>query len=55
MGGSGGGLSTNGPLAEGEGGDNRAGDLQDEIRRRLGQRDRPQGERDYLDRLIDQF
>ena len=55
LGGSGGGIATEGPLAEGEGGDNRARNLQDEIRRRLGQRDRPQGERDYLDRLIDQF
>ncbi|TKW67290.1 MAG: DUF4175 domain-containing protein [Paracoccus denitrificans] len=55
MGGSGGGLSTDGPLAEGEDADNRARDLQDEIRRRLGERDRTQDERDYLDRLIEQF
>ena len=54
-GGSGSGLSTDAPLAEGEDGNSRARELQDEIRRRLGQRDRPEGERDYLDRLIDLF
>lgn len=33
----------------------RASDLQDELRRRLGERARPQEERDYLDRLLDKF
>lgn len=33
----------------------RANDLQDELRRRLGERARPQEERDYLDRLLDDF
>ncbi|MFV0409867.1 MAG: DUF4175 domain-containing protein [Paracoccus sp. (in: a-proteobacteria)] len=54
-GGGGGGLSTDGTLAEGEDGGNRARELQDEIRRRLGERGRPQSERDYLDRLIAPF
>ncbi|MFD1794548.1 DUF4175 domain-containing protein [Paracoccus aurantiacus] len=53
--GQGGGIGTDDPLAEGESDDHRARDLQDEIRRRLGEHDRPQAERDYLDRLIDQF
>ncbi|MDO5643536.1 MAG: DUF4175 family protein [Paracoccus sp. (in: a-proteobacteria)] len=55
MGGTGAGISTGGGLAEGEGGDARARELQDEIRRRLGEQTRPQTERDYLDRLIEQF
>lgn len=33
----------------------RARDLLDEIRRRLAERERPEAERDYLDRLIDRF
>lgn len=33
----------------------RARDLMDEIRRRLAERERPEDERDYLDRLIEQF
>ena len=33
----------------------RAQDLLDEIRRRSGEQDRPQGERDYLRRLLDMF
>lgn len=33
----------------------RARELLDEIRRRLGQQNRPQDERDYLDRLLDRF
>ena len=53
--GMGGGVATDDPLAEGESEDHRARDLQDEIRRRLGERQRPEAERDYLDRLIDQF
>ncbi|NHF73908.1 DUF4175 domain-containing protein [Paracoccus xiamenensis] len=53
--GMGGGVATDDPLAEGESDDHRARDLQDEIRRRLGERQRPEAERDYLDRLIDQF
>ena len=55
MQGSGGGVATDEPLADGQNDDSRARDLQDEIRRRLGERDRPQDERDYLDRLIEQF
>ncbi|MFV0292268.1 MAG: DUF4175 domain-containing protein [Paracoccus sp. (in: a-proteobacteria)] len=55
MQGMGGGMVTDAPLAEGDDSNSRARDLQDEIRRRLGERDRPQAERDYLDRLIDQF
>ncbi|WCR12444.1 DUF4175 domain-containing protein [Paracoccus stylophorae] len=43
------------PLAEGIDPARRARDLLDEIRRRSGQRDRPQDERDYLDRLLDRF
>ncbi|WBU53780.1 DUF4175 domain-containing protein [Paracoccus sp. SCSIO 75233] len=50
-----GGFATDEDLAEGEDTEGRARELQDEIRRRLGQRDRPQAERDYLDRLIDRF
>ncbi|WBU64362.1 DUF4175 domain-containing protein [Paracoccus aerodenitrificans] len=55
MQGNGGGIATDAPLEDGESGENRARDLQDEIRRRLGQQDRPEQEREYLDRLIDQF
>lgn len=43
------------PLAEGIDPAKRARDLLDEIRRRSGQRDRPQDERDYLDRLLERF
>ena len=43
------------PLAEGIDPARRARDLLDEIRRRSGQRDRPQDERGYLDRLLDRF
>ena len=53
--GMGGGVATDDPLAEGPSDDHRARDLQDEIRRRLGERQRPEAERDYLDRLIAQF
>ncbi len=52
----GGNVITNGdPLAEGLDPARRARDLLDEIRRRSGQPDRPQDERDYLGRLLDRF
>ncbi|QBX36012.1 DUF4175 domain-containing protein [Paracoccus liaowanqingii] len=52
----GGNAITNGdPLAEGVDPARRARDLLDEIRRRSGQPDRPQDERDYLGRLLDRF
>ena len=43
------------PLAEGVDPAQRARDLLDEIRRRSGQPERPQDERDYLGRLLDRF
>lgn len=43
------------PLAEGADPARRARDLLDEIRRRSGQRERPQDERDYLGRLLERF
>ncbi|MBU3028977.1 DUF4175 domain-containing protein [Paracoccus sp. XHP0099] len=43
------------PLAEGADPSRRARDLLDEIRRRSGQRERPQDERDYLGRLLERF
>ncbi|MFT4014917.1 MAG: DUF4175 domain-containing protein [Paracoccus sp. (in: a-proteobacteria)] len=43
------------PLAEGPDPARRARDLQDEIRRRSGERARPQDERDYLGRLLENF
>ena len=43
------------PLAEGRDPAQRARDLLDEIRRRSGQQDRPEDERDYLGRLLDRF
>ena len=42
-------------LAEGADPARRARDLQDEIRRRSAERDRPEDERDYLGRLLDRF
>ena len=42
-------------LAEGVDPSRRARDLQDEIRRRSGERDRPEDERGYLDRLLENF
>lgn len=48
-------LSTGEPLAEGPDPARRARDLQDEIRRRSGERTRPQDERNYLDRLLENF
>lgn len=53
--GNGGSISTGEPLAEGTDPSRRARDLQDEIRRRSGERERPRDERDYLDRLLDNF
>lgn len=43
------------PLADGGGPAARARDLLDEIRRRSGERGRPEDERDYLGRLLDRF
>ena len=48
----GGDLGTNLPGADPR---ERARDLMDEIRRRSAERERPQAERDYLDRLIERF
>tara|TARA_R110002049_G_scaffold23781_3_gene84480 strand:+ start:88631 stop:91258 length:2628 start_codon:yes stop_codon:yes gene_type:complete len=47
--------STDGPLADGEDGYGRARRLLDEIRRRSGETERPEVERDYLNRLLDRF
>ena len=43
------------PLAEGPDPSRKARDLQDEIRRREGERERPRDERDYLGRLLENF
>ena len=43
------------PLAEGTDPSRKARELQDEIRRRSGERERPRDERDYLGRLLDNF
>ncbi|MTH35391.1 DUF4175 family protein [Paracoccus limosus] len=48
-------ITSGDPLAEGPDPARRARDLQDEIRRRSGERDRPRDERDYLGRLLDNF
>ncbi|MDS9466267.1 DUF4175 family protein [Paracoccus sp. MBLB3053] len=53
--GNGGQVTTGNPLAQGPDPARRARDLQDEIRRRSGERDRSRDERDYLDRLLDNF
>lgn len=53
--GSGGPLGDQGPLADGEDVYRRAQELMEDIRRRSGEGDRPQIERDYLKRLLDQF
>lgn len=53
--GQGGNVTTGEPLAEGEARQNRARELQDEIRRRSGEPERPRAERDYLGRLLDRF
>ena len=47
--------STDGPLAMGPGDLGRARELLDEIRRRSGEAQRPEIERDYLNRLLDRF
>ncbi len=47
--------SSDGPLALGPGGAGRARELLDEIRRRSGETERPDVERDYLNRLLDRF
>ena len=43
------------PLAEGDDVYRRAQDLVEELRRRAGERDRPEAERDYLERLLEPF
>ncbi|MCQ0971290.1 DUF4175 domain-containing protein [Paracoccus sp. TK19116] len=48
-------ITTGDPLAEGVDPAARARDLLDEIRRRSGERSRPEDERDYLGRLLDRF
>ncbi len=53
--GSNGATGSDGPLAEGGDGSERARRLLDEIRRRSGQTERPELERDYLKRLLDRF
>ena len=53
--GSNGSESTEGPLALGPDSAGRARELLDEIRRRSGETDRPEVERDYLNRLLDRF
>ena len=55
MAGQGGTITTGDPLAEGRDPNRHARDLQDEIRRRSGDQDRPRDERDYLGRLLDRF
>ena len=54
-GGEGGSITAGDPLAEGADPSRKARDLQDEIRRREAQRDRPRDERDYLGRLLQDF
>ena len=44
-----------GPLALGQDGAGRARELLDEIRRRSGETERPEAERDYLNRLLERF
>lgn len=48
-------ITSGDPLAQGLDPARRARDLLDEIRRRSGERGRPQDERDYLGRLLDRF
>ena len=55
MGGEGGQITTGEPMGETRDLARRARDLLDEIRRRSAQADRPEGERDYLRRLLDRF
>ncbi len=50
------GMSSNdGPLGQGPDAAGRARRLLDEIRRRSGETQRPEVERDYLNRLLDRF
>lgn len=53
--GQGGNVTTGEPLADAERRTDRARELQDEIRRRSGDTERPRDERDYLGRLLDRF
>ncbi|MEJ2022352.1 MAG: TIGR02302 family protein [Maritimibacter sp.] len=53
--GSDGGRGSNGPLNDGEDVYRRAQELTDELRRRSGEQERPEQERDYLKRLLDLF
>ncbi|RMH48964.1 MAG: DUF4175 family protein, partial [Alphaproteobacteria bacterium] len=48
-------LGSNEALPDGSDVRRRARELMDEIRRRAAERDRPEEERDYLERLLDQF
>lgn len=48
-------LGTDSPLSEGEDVYRRAEELMEELRRRSGETERPQVERDYLERLLDLF
>lgn len=51
--GDGGSITSGDPLAEGGDPSRKARELQDEIRRRSGERERPRDERDYLGRLLE--
>ncbi len=53
--GDGGSITSGDPLAEGGDPSRKARELQDEIRRRSGERERPRDERDYLGRLLENF
>lgn len=48
-------IASGDPLAEGPDPSRKARELQDEIRRRSGERERPRDERDYLGRLLENF
>ena len=48
-------LGSDSPLADGEDVYRRAEELMEELRRRSGETERPQVERDYLERLLDFF
>ena len=53
--GSDGSVGTDEQMLQGENAQRRSRELLDEIRRRSGEQDRPEIERDYLNRLLDQF
>lgn len=53
--GRGGATATDSPLGDTEDARRRAGELLQELRKRAGEQDRPNLERDYLKRLLDQF